>query len=223
MTVFSTQKVIFDLDGTLVDTAADLHAATNHVLQSLGRDSVSLAQVRHMTGYGAVKLIELGLEATGGTADLDMESLRQRFLRYYRANICEHSCVFPKGETMLEALINKGFQLAVCTNKPIEMAQALLQSLNIDHYFGAITGGDSFSFKKPDPRHILETVSQLKGQGSAVMVGDASPDILGAKAAHMPAIAVDFGYADVPLVELAPDHIISCFSALPHLLEYEPA
>jgi len=223
MTIFNAQKIIFDLDGTLVDTAADLHAATNFVLQSLGRETVSLSQVRHMTGYGAVKLIELGLEATGGTDGLNMESLRKRFLMYYSDNICVHSYVFPDGKNMLRALVADGFQLAVCTNKPIGLALPLLEKLGIDGHFSVITGGDSFPYKKPDPRHILETAQQLAGRGGAVMIGDASPDILGAKAAGIPVIAVDFGYADTPLAELGPDYTISGFADLPALLKYESA
>jgi len=220
MPLFTAQKILFDLDGTLVDTAADLHAATNHTLLSIGRAPVSLDQVRHMTGYGALKLIELGLEATGGTRDLDMETLRHTFLAFYRANICDKSQVYSGGIEVLECLKSQGFQMAVCTNKPHAMAVPLLEEIGIAHYFDVITGGDSFPFKKPDARHIINTIRMLTGSGAALMVGDSSPDILGAQAANIPVVAVNFGYPDVPVETHGPDAIISSLTELPALLAF---
>jgi len=220
MTVFQTQKILFDLDGTLVDTAADLHAATNHVLSVLGRDCVSLEQVRHMTGYGAARLIELGLKATGGTTGLDMDTLREYFLEYYRKNICVHSRLFEGCLAMLQSLQNQEFEMAVCTNKPISMALPLLEEIGIASFFRAVTGGDSFDFKKPDGRHLLATSAMLNGKGPVLMVGDSSPDINGAKSAGFPVVAVDFGYPDAPLPDLKPDYIISSLVDLPALLTY---
>lgn len=214
MKQFTVSKVIFDLDGTLVDTAPDLLRATNYVLESVGRPSVNLESVRHMVGHGALRLIELGLEATGGVNEHNLESLKSRFLEYYEENICVDSVPFPGVKKTLQTLKKSGFQLGICTNKPRYLAQSLIAHLNIDHFFDAVTGGDSYEFKKPDPRHILQTAAQLSGDGSIVMVGDSKPDIAGAKAANIPSILVSFGYSAHPLRELDADVIISEFAAL---------
>jgi len=204
---FPAQIVVFDLDGTLVDTAADLHAATNHVLQSIGRDTVPLSAVRADVGFGALKLIERGMNRTGGMEGYSLDELKEVFLEYYAKNIAEHSALFPGGEAMLRSLSDKGISLAICTNKPIKLALQLLEELGLTHYFKAITGGDSFAFKKPDPRHIIETAKMI-GDGTFVMVGDSSPDIHAAKAAGIPAIGVTYGYGDVPMADLEPDALI---------------
>lgn len=220
MTKFYAQKLLFDLDGTLVDTAADLHAATNHALSSIGRKTVALDQVRDMTGYGALKLIERGLEGTGGTDNMDISSLHRTFLAYYRNHICEHSRLYPGCIPMLEELKEAKFQLAVCTNKPIDMAIPLLEDIGIAPFFSAITGGDSFSYKKPDGRHLTSTSAMLAGVDKTVMIGDSKPDIAAAKAAGYPAIAVDYGYSQVSVDQLEPDHIVSSLSEIPSKLAF---
>lgn len=218
MTRFSVDKILFDLDGTLVDSAFDLHAATNHVLTHVGRETVTLQQVRHMVGHGAKRLIELGLEATGGRESHEAAELLPVFLSYYRAHLADGTTIFPGGVEMLKALKSQGFSLAVCTNKPVALAHPLLQDLDIAQYFDAVTGGDSFEFKKPDPRHLLETASLLSGDGPFLMVGDSINDIASAKAAGAPSVAVDFGYTDIPAAELGADHLISSLSELPSLV-----
>lgn len=218
MSQFPVQKIIFDLDGTLVDSAPDLHAATNHVLESIGRDTVTLDQVRHMVGYGALKLIELGLEATGGLADHTPEALRPTFLDYYGQNITNHTLPFEGAVDLLDHLTTSGFQLGLCTNKPIALTHPILENLGLDRFFGAITGGDSFSFKKPDPRHILETAAMLPGEGPILMVGDSLPDIKGAKAAGAHAIAVTFGYSQQPVRSLGADAVIDQLAEISHLI-----
>jgi len=223
MTKIRATKILFDLDGTLVDTAVDLHAATNHVLEKLGRKQVALDQVRHMTGFGALKLIERGLEATGGVADLNLERLRVDFLEYYRANLSVHSRPYEGCVAMLEYLKQSDFKLGVCTNKPIDMAIPLLKDLGISTFFDATTGGDSFAFKKPDKRHLFATSDMLRGSGQTVMIGDSSPDIKAAKSAKYPVIAVSYGYSDVPLAGLAPNHIVNSLSEIPSLLELDPS
>jgi len=220
MSVFTAQKILFDLDGTLVNTAADLHAATNHVLTSIGREQVSLTQVQDMTGYGALRLIETGLEATGGTDGLDFDALRQKFLAYYTEHICVYSQPYPGCREMLDELATRRFQMAVCTNKPIKMANALLKELKIETYFGAVVGGDSLPYKKPDGRHLLATSNLLSGDGASVMVGDSEPDVLGAKSANIPIIAVDFGYSTTPIESHSPDHIVSSLNQVSAIITY---
>ncbi|WP_262691509.1 phosphoglycolate phosphatase [Kordiimonas aestuarii] len=218
MTRFSVDKIIFDLDGTLVDSAADLHAATNHVLAHVGRKTVTLEQVRHMVGHGAKRLIELGLEATGGRDTHQAADLLPVFLKYYGDHIADGTRVFDGGLIMLNALKDKGFSLAICTNKPLALTRPLLQSLDIARYFDAVTGGDSFDFKKPDPRHLLETARLLPGDGPFLMVGDSINDIAAARDAAAPSVAVDFGYTDIAPHDLGADHLISHLSALPALV-----
>lgn len=220
MSIFNVQKIIFDLDGTLIESAPDLHAATNHVLAHVDRPPITLDQVRHMVGFGALRLIELGLEATGGQENHTPSELLPVFLEYYRAHIADDTHVFEGGLEMLDALRSAGFSLAICTNKPMALTSPLLKALRIDHYFDAITGGDSFAFKKPDPQHLLETAIRMRGNGAFLMVGDSINDIAAAQAAKAPSIAVDFGYTDIPPHELGADRVISSLGELPQLVSY---
>lgn len=219
MSQFLANKIIFDLDGTLIDSAPDLHAATNHVLKSIGRDTVSLDQVRHMVGYGALRLIELGLEATGDPEEYSAEDLRPTFLQYYGDNITTHTTLFDGALDMMTHFKNEGIELGLCTNKPIALTEPILNNLGIRELFSAVSGGDSFDFKKPDPRHIFETARKMTGEGPALMVGDSRPDIEAAKAANMPAIAVSFGYSQMPIQDLSPDVIIDHLSDLKGLIK----
>ncbi|MEX0299184.1 MAG: HAD-IA family hydrolase [Kordiimonas sp.] len=217
MPKFSVKSVIFDLDGTLVDTAKDLHAATNHVLEHHGRESVPLSAVKEDVGFGALRLLQKGFNRTGGCDGIDLESAKATFLDYYIENIAVHSSLFEGGEHMLESLAKANISIGVCTNKPYKLAVKLLEDLGLSHFFAAIRGGDSFPFKKPDPRHLLETAS-LTGKGPYIMVGDASPDILAAKAANIPVIAADYGYPDVDIKALKPDATIQSLGEVAELV-----
>lgn len=217
MKKFAVSSVIFDLDGTLVDTAGDLHAATNHILQKYGRPTLPLEAVKADVGFGALRLIRKALDRTGGTNGVDLEEARQRFLEFYINNIAVHSALFPGGQQMLDALQANGITMGVCTNKPHKLALKLLEELNLLRYFSAVKGGDSYPFKKPDPRHLEETARAV-GTGPYLMVGDASPDILAAKAAGVPVLAASFGYADVELSELKPDATIQSLAEVEALV-----
>ncbi|RMB08902.1 phosphoglycolate phosphatase [Eilatimonas milleporae] len=205
---FRVGKIIFDLDGTLIDSAPDLHAATNHVLETIGRPHITLGQVRHMVGQGARRLIEKGLTATGGRQNHSIDDLLPVFLEYYGNNLTRHgTSLFAGGADLLDTLSATGFGLGLCTNKPVALTKPLLSALKIDHHFGAVLGGDSLSVRKPDPRHLIETADRLSGStGAALMVGDSSSDIDAAKAAGWPSIAVTFGYSARPVQELGASH-----------------
>ncbi len=207
MTKFSVKSVIFDLDGTLVDTAGDLHAATNHVLEHYGRATVPLNAVKEDVGFGALRLLQKGFNRTGGCDGIDLEAAKHRFLEYYINNIAIHSALFDGGRRTLKTLEDAGISMGICTNKPYKLAIRLLEELGLDHFFTTVRGGDSFPYKKPDPRHLTET-AQITGPGPYIMVGDASPDILAAQAARVPIIAAAYGYPDVDLKALKPDAII---------------
>jgi len=208
--------VVFDLDGTLVDTAPDLAGALNHTLAHAGRPPVSVDEVRHMVGLGAARLIERGMEATGGLPDAaGCAALLQVFLAHYGHNLSVESRPFPNVVTTLEALAAAGVSLAVCTNKPEAMARRLLADLDLDRLLPVILGGDSLLVKKPDAAHLLTTLDRMGGtRTSAVMVGDSETDLAAARNAGVPVVLVSFGYTVIPAADLGADAMIDDFADL---------
>lgn len=205
--------IVFDLDGTLVDTAGDLAASLNHALAHLGRPPVDPMAVRSMVGQGARRLLQHGLTASGADADALVEAGLPHFLAYYRANIAVHSRPFERAAQTLDALAADGRRLAVCTNKPEALARQLLGALGWDKRFDALSGADTWPWKKPDPRHLVDTVALAGGQ-RALFVGDSATDAATALAAEIPLILVTFGYADAPLASLGADRLIDHFDQL---------
>ena len=207
------RAVIFDLDGTLVDTAPDLMRATNHVLESLGRRPISMEEVRSFVGHGARALLTRGLAATGGLPEgYDVEPDYVRFVDYYSQNIAEGSTPFPGLIRLLDRLKAEGFGLGVCTNKLEGLSVQLLDALKLSPYFGAVVGPDTLGIAKPDPRPFREAVSRLGLVAPrALMVGDSETDILTARNAGVPVIAVPFGYTPKPVQDFGPDRMISHF------------
>jgi phosphoglycolate phosphatase len=202
------KAVVFDLDGTLVDTAPDLAAATNHVLVRHGRRPVSLDEVRAMVGRGARKLIERGFAATGAPVDMAaMDDHYRLFIDHYRENIIERSRPFPGTVEVLARCRDAGFAVGICTNKIESLSVLLIERLGLSHHFGAIVGADTIGVAKPDPAPYRETVRRLRAEGASIMVGDSETDILTARAAGVPVIAVTFGYTDRPVEAFAPDHL----------------
>jgi len=207
------RAVIFDLDGTLVDTAPDLMRATNHVLESLGRGSVGLHEVRDFTGHGARALITRGLTATGGLPEgFDVEPHYQSFVTYYAEHLAVDSRPFPGLISLLDRLRSDGTALGVCTNKLEWLSTRVLQALGMSKYFGSVVGPDTLGIAKPDPRPFHESVARL-GLDSprAIMVGDSETDVLTARAAAVPVIGVTFGYTAKPVSEYKPDRVITHF------------
>ncbi|MBI2719708.1 MAG: HAD-IA family hydrolase [Rhizobiales bacterium] len=205
--------VIFDLDGTLVDTAPDLMLATNHILQGLGRRPVGIDEVRVFVGHGARALITRGLAATGGLPEgFDVEPHYRAFVDYYAGNICGGSLIYPGLVPLLDRLTEADFGLGVCTNKLEGLSVQLLEALGLRHYFGSVVGPDTLGIAKPDPRPFHESVARL-GLASprVLMVGDSETDILTARAAGVPVIAVPFGYTPRPVADYGPDRVISHF------------
>lgn len=205
--------IVFDLDGTLVDTAGDLTASLNHALAALGRPPVPPDSVRAMVGQGARKLLERGLAASGDvTAEL-VEAGVAPFLNHYGANIAVHSRPFEAVEPVLDRLSDEGWRLAICTNKPEMLARQLVEALGWAGRFGALLGADSRPWRKPDPRHLLDTVAEAGGR-QALFVGDSRTDALTALAAGVPLVLVGFGYSTEPVDTLGADHVIDHFDAL---------
>ena len=219
MTPFPT--IVFDLDGTLVDTAPDLINALNFVLDREGLPAVPLKSARNMIGAGARKLIERGLELDGRQVGLDdITRLTDDFIDHYAAHIADESRPFEGLEGALDDLASQGYHFAVCTNKLEWLSKLLLDELGLSSRFSAICGADTFGVSKPDPAILQQTVARAGGHlASTVMVGDAGPDIGVARRAGVPVIGVEFGYTDVPIADLKPDRLIGHMSDLPAAVE----
>src|ERR1700712_1876230 len=213
----SGRIIVFDLDGTLVDTAPDLIKALNFVLDREGLPAVPLHAARNMIGAGARKMIERGLEREDrAVAADDITRLTGDFIEYYAAHIADASRPFEGLESALDDLTGRGFRFAVCTNKLEWLSKRLLDQLGLSSRFAAICGADTFGVSKPDPAILRETVARAGGPLSgAILVGDAGPDIGVARRAGVPVIGVEFGYTEVPIAELKPDRLIGHMRDLP--------
>ena len=213
----SAPTLVFDLDGTLVDTAPDLINALNFVLGREGLPPVPLQSARNMIGAGARKLIERGLELEGRVAGVDdISRLTADFIDYYAAHIADASRPFDGLEDALDDLQALGYRFAVCTNKLEWLSKRLLDQLGLSSRFSAICGADTFGISKPDPAILQQTILRAGGHlSSAIMVGDAGPDIGVARRAGVPVIGVEFGYTDVPIADLKPDRLINHMRELP--------
>jgi phosphoglycolate phosphatase len=211
------RTVVFDLDGTLVDTAPDLIAALNYVLAREGLPPVPLHSARNMIGAGARKLIERGLEVEGRVMSVsDVDRLTRDFVDYYADHIADASRPFEGLEAALDDLGAQGYRFAVCTNKLEWLSKRLLDELGLSPRFAAICGADTFGVAKPDPVILQQTVARAGGHlGAAIMVGDAGPDVGVARRAGIPVIGVEFGYTDVPIAALKPDRLIGHMRDLP--------
>jgi phosphoglycolate phosphatase len=209
--------IVFDLDGTLVDTAPDLISALNFILDREGLPAVPLASARNMIGAGARKLIERGLELEGRAASVeDITRLTADFIDYYAAHIAEASRPFDGLESALDDLTARGCRLAVCTNKLEWLSKRLLDALGLSPRFAAICGADTFGVSKPDPAILRQTIARAGGNlAASIMVGDAGTDIGVARRAGVQVIGVTFGYTDVPMADLKPDRLIGHMSELP--------
>jgi phosphoglycolate phosphatase len=213
--------IVFDLDGTLVDTAPDLVNALNFVLDREGLPAVPMKSARNLIGGGARKLIERGLEADGRLAGLaDITRLTGDFIDHYAAHIADESRPFEGLEGALDDLTARGYRFAVCTNKLEWLSKLLLDRLGLSSRFSAICGADTFGVSKPDPVILRQTVARAGGQlASTIMVGDAGPDIGVARRAGVPIIGVEFGYTEVPIADLQPDRLIAHMRDLPAAVE----
>jgi len=206
----SSRIVVFDLDGTLVDTAPDLINALNFILAREGLAPVPLHAARNMIGAGARKLLERGLELEGRNVSLaELDRLTDDFIGYYAEHIADASRPFDGLEAALDDLTRQGYRFAVCTNKLEWLSRRLLDRLNLSPRFSAICGADTFGVSKPDPAILRQTVARAGAElSSAIMVGDAGPDVGVARRAGVPVICVSFGYTEVPVADLKPDVVI---------------
>ena len=213
--------VIFDLDGTLVNTAPDLLRATNHVLEQEGRATITLDQMIDTVSFGARQMIKRGFEITGDPVnDTQVDVLFMRFLEYYTANIAVDSHPFDGCIDLLEKCQARGMKLGVCTNKFEAPAIKLLAELDMLKYFAAIVGPDTINIPKPDPAPYRETVKRIGGDiHKSIMVGDSKTDVLTAKAARVPVVVFTFGYSDEPVEGLGADYVLGGYDELANILK----
>jgi phosphoglycolate phosphatase len=213
--------IAFDLDGTLVDTAPDLVDTLNVVLEEADFDAVPYDEARNLVGGGARALIERGLAFEREKIPaFEVDRLLARFLVHYEAHLADRSRAFPGVEAVLDVLAAKGALLVVCTNKLEHFSVKLLQALGLAERFAVIAGADTFEVRKPDPGHLLSAIARAGGRSTAaVMVGDSETDVLTARRANVPAVAVSWGYSRIPADELRADRLIERMNELPAAVE----
>jgi phosphoglycolate phosphatase len=214
--MLQARVLVFDLDGTLAETAGDLMGTLNVILEREALAPLPLARARTLLGAGARALIARGFAEAGRALTPEkLQQLFDGFLAHYNAHIADNSWLYPGVEAALTRCAAAGFELAVCTNKLERSSHLLLQALGIADRFKFVCGQDTFGVAKPDPTPLIETIARVGGVPSrAIMIGDSRTDIDTARAAGVPVIAVDFGYTDVPIGQLRPDRVISHFDEL---------
>ncbi|PWC39411.1 phosphoglycolate phosphatase [Azospirillum sp. TSO35-2] len=213
--------VIFDLDGTLIDSAPDLGLALNRLLGEWGRRAVTDAMVRSFIGDGAPRLVARGFAATGGALPAaESGAALARFLDLYAALPADPACVYPGVPETLDRLAGAGHPIGLCTNKPLAITRTLLADLGLLPVFGAIVGGDSLPQRKPAPEPLLAVLAALgRPPAGAAMVGDGPNDVAAARAAGLLSIAVSYGYPQGDPADLPADRVIDRFTDLPGALE----
>ena len=206
------KAVLFDLDGTLVDSAPDIAGALNDLLAEEGRSTYSLAAIKRMVGDGVHRLVEKAFGETGRT-----DQLAERFLDLYTPRSTRLTVPGAGAFAALDALRDAGVRLAVCTNKPDEAARVVLAELGLLPYFPVVIGGSSGLPRKPDPATLLEAARRLgAAPEETLMVGDSVPDVAAARAAGMRVLVVNSGYGTVPADKLGADGVLSSLGEIPH-------
>ncbi len=208
--------IVFDLDGTLIETAPDLVGTLNVLLAREGIAALPLEQARMMIGQGAKALIARGFAAAGAPLEEPrLSALFDDFIVHYLAHIADESRPFPGLLAAMDTLEAAGARLAVCTNKRTDLSVALLDELKLSHRFAAIVGGDAVPAQKPDAGHLIATIERSGGDRKrAVMIGDSVSDAKAARGAGVPLVLVSFGYTDTPARDLGPDILIDHFDEL---------
>ena len=209
--------IVFDLDGTLVDTLPDILSALNLVMIDEGFHKISSKEARKLVGGGAQNLIEEAFATIGeSTTNPRIKSAFEKFIKFYEKEPAVNSTLFTDVENFLQSSHKNGMKLGICTNKPIGLTQLIIKEMNLMNYFGdAVVGGDSLSVRKPNAVHLQETI-RLMGTSveKTVMVGDSETDVKTARNAGVPIILVDFGYSNLPPDQIGADAIISSFAEL---------
>jgi phosphoglycolate phosphatase len=207
---------VFDLDGTLIDTAADLTEALAFALAKHGHGDFDPLSLRDYAGTGGrgmlaywSKLHDISL------SELQIEAIYASFLNHYRSQMPGKSAPYPGAIEFVEHLRIAGWKTAICTNKPQDLAVRLITALELGDHFDALCGADFFDVRKPDPRHLTGTITVASGDAKgAIMFGDSENDVIVAQRANIPVIAFDFGYSPQPVAEFKPTRLVSSYAEL---------
>jgi phosphoglycolate phosphatase len=220
MTNLSGYTIAFDLDGTLVETAGDIHAALNKVLAAEGLPTATLEDIRNRVGQGARALIMRCCAVHGIHHDAaSLDQLTEAYIEAYAADIAVHSRAYPGLVKALDKLQDAGAMLCVCTNKRTDLSVQLLIALGLNHHFAAVVGSDRVTNRKPHPDHYLKAIRATGGDPArSAMVGDSINDVLSAKAAGAPVAVYAYGYTDTAPDLLGADAVFTQFTDLPDLL-----
>ncbi len=215
--------IVFDLDGTLIDTSHDLLDSLNFCLSTIDLEPVEYGQLSVLVGQGAKAMLTRAFDIRSkSVSDSELNEFFELFVSHYGKNMPGKSRAYDGLDEALERLQIDGVRFAICTNKHESLARLLMEKLGMSDQFVALTGGNSFSFRKPDGRHILETIKLANGKPDrTIMIGDSINDIAAAKDAGIPSIGVPFGFSDVPIADLKPDGIISHYDELTYQLIIE--
>lgn len=214
-------SIVFDLDGTLIDSLPDVLASLNRLLAEEKRRPLLLKELRNLVGRGVNPMVTdvYGMTGKAIASPAELEDAVHRYIRHYKANPVGHTVIFPNVLDTLGRLKANGFCMGICTNKPYEMTLLVLEGLGMLVFFDAVTGGDNLPFNKPDPRHILTTLELMKSEAHrAVMVGDSRVDAEAGRNAGLPVIAVEYGYSSEPVESLKADSVIDDFALLPQAI-----
>lgn len=208
--------LLFDLDGTIIDSAPDVCASVNRALDNMGRAPITVENTKKLVGFGARTLCEKTLAMTGEPgSEEEVDLLLSGFLDSYGKNPSKHTVIFPGALKALNLFKDAGIQLGICTNKPEATCFPVLDALELRHFFSSIICGDTMEFRKPDPRHVFHTLDDMGAElRNAALIGDSEADIEAAKNAGLPCVLVTFGYCLVPLDSLNADARIDHFDDL---------
>lgn len=212
--------LLFDLDGTIIDSAPDVCASVNRVLETMGRPQISVTDTKALVGFGARVLVEKVLEITGEPgSEEDIDNLLTGFLDSYQRNPSEHSTIFPGAREALDRFVALGITLGICTNKPEATCFPVLEAFDLKKFFPTVICGDTLEFRKPDPRHVFHTLDVMGARrDDAAFIGDSEADIEAANNADLPSVLVTFGYCHVPFDSLGANAVIDHFDELDHAL-----
>ena len=213
------RAVVFDLDGTLIDSAPDITDAINMVLADLGRVAMREAVIREMVGSGWAGLLERIMDMTGGPPEHGIDWAVERFRECYVPRSTRLSSLYPTAMETIQLLHGQGLKLGICTNKRQEATDVVATNFGLTRFMDSVIGGDTTGAMKPDPRHLGAVLEELGVEASAaLMVGDSKADVAAARAFDMPAVVVTYGYTAIPAHELDGDALIDRLAELPPLM-----
>jgi len=220
MTEKATGTLLFDLDGTLVDSAGDLAGSLDTLMAEKGLPPIGIAIARQLIGHGIANLVRSALKLRGASENEDdIAADLARFMDIYGSRLTQLTRPYPAVIETLEVLKSQGWSMGVCTNKREKFAVTIVKNLGLLDFFQVVSGPDTYGVGKPDPRQLLETVRAAGGRQPALFVGDSEVDVAAAKAAKIPVIALTYGYSKIPLDTLAPDALLASFADVPRAID----